>query len=85
MKSWSVQDAKSRFSEFLDTCLKDGPLIVTRRGVEAAVLLPIGDWKRLQQSARPTLKELLLAPAPRAEIPLPARGKSRRREPVQLD
>jgi hypothetical protein len=24
-KTWPVQDAKARFSELLDTCLKDGP------------------------------------------------------------
>ena len=61
MKSWPVQDAKARFSELLDTCLREGPQIVTKRGAEAAVLVPLADWQRLQQNARPTLKELLLA------------------------
>ena len=42
MKSWPVQDAKARFSELLDTCLRDGPQVVTKRGVEAAVLVPAG-------------------------------------------
>ena len=37
-KTWQVQDAKARFSEFLDASLKQGPQIVTRRGVEAAAL-----------------------------------------------
>lgn len=79
MASWPVQDAKARFSELLATCLKEGPQIVTRRGAEAAVLVPVGDWRRLQQAARPTLKELLLAPDPRGELELPARGRLRRR------
>ena len=79
MASWPVQDAKARFSELLATCLKEGPQIVTRRGAEAAVLVPVGDWRRLQQAARPTLKELLLAPCPRTELELPARGRLRRR------
>lgn len=74
MASWPVQEAKARFSELLATCLKEGPQIVTRRGAEAAVLVPVGDWRRLQQAARPTLKELLLAPHPRMELALPARG-----------
>lgn len=82
MKSWPVQDAKARFSELLETCLKDGPQIVTKRGAEAAVLAPISEWKRLQQAARPGLKELLLAPAPRGELVLPKRGSRRRRKPV---
>jgi prevent-host-death family protein len=85
MNSWSVQDAKSRFSELLDTCLKDGPQVVTRRGAEAAVLVPVGDWRRLQEAARPTLKELLLAKTPRGALQLPQRGQHRRRTPTGLD
>lgn len=34
MNSWQLQDAKARFSEFLDAALSKGPQIVTRRGVE---------------------------------------------------
>lgn len=77
MKSWAVQDAKARFSEFLETCLKEGPQVVTRRGAEVAVLVPTEVWRRA--STRPTLKELLLAASPRAEIPVPERGARRRR------
>ena len=64
-KTWQVQDAKARFSELLETSLSEGPQIVTRRGVEAAVLVPIDEWRRLEQRARPDLKELLLAPEAR--------------------
>lgn len=81
MKSWPVQDAKAQFSELLDTCLKEGPQMVTKRGVDAAVLAPASDWQRLQQSARPTLKELLLAPYPRGDLLAPERGRLRRRRP----
>jgi antitoxin Phd len=82
MKSWPVQDAKARFSELLNTCLREGPQVVTKRGADAAVLVPVRDWQRLQQSARPSLKELLLAPAPRGELPAPRRGRLRRRKPA---
>jgi prevent-host-death family protein len=84
-KRWPVQDAKARFSELLEASLTEGPQIVTRRGVEAAVLVPVEEWRRLQESARPTLKELLLAESPRAEIPVPARSRLRRRVPAALD
>ena len=36
MHTWPVQDAKARFSEFLDACLHEGPQKVTRRGAQAA-------------------------------------------------
>lgn len=83
-KRWPVQDAKARFSELLEASLSEGPQIVTRRGVEAAVLIAIDEWRRLQESARPTLKELLQAETLRAEIPVPSRRRWRRRAPATL-
>lgn len=83
MKSWPVQDAKARFSELLETCLKQGPQIVSKRGADAAVLVPIKEWQRLQRAARPTLKELLLTDEARADLTLPKRGGLRRRKPIE--
>ena len=37
---WPVQDAKARFSELLDASLRDGPQVVTRRGVDGSTSLP---------------------------------------------
>jgi antitoxin Phd len=80
MDLWQVQDAKARFSEFLEASLKKGPQVVTKRGVEAAVLLPVEEWRRLQRSARPGLKDLLLADHPRFEEEfVPTRSKQKRR------
>ena len=76
---WQLQDAKARFSEFLDTALREGPQIVTRRGVETAVLVPLDEWQRLKAAARPGLKELLLGDGPRFENIVPTRGRWRRR------
>ncbi len=85
-KIWPVQDAKARFSEFLDASVKDGPQIVTKRGVETAVLVPIDQWRRMEeQKPRLTLKELLLANEPRFDFDLPPRGKGRWREPPSFD
>ena len=82
MQTWPVQDAKARFSEFLDTCLAEGPQMVTKRGAEAAVLVPVDEWRRLQAAARPSLKQLLLSDQGRAELVLPGRGLARRRAPA---
>ena len=82
MAAWQVQDAKARFSELLEATIKDGPQVVTRRGVEMVVLVPIQEWRRLQDSARPSLKELLLSPAPRFENLIPERRSFRRRPPT---
>ena len=79
MNSWQVQDAKARFSEFLDATLERGPQIVTRRGVATAVLVPMEEWKRLLQSARPSVKSLLLANEARSDNPVPRRRRWTRR------
>ena len=79
MHSWPVQDAKARFSEFLQACLTDGPQLVTKRGQDAAVLVPMAQWHQLQANRQPSLKELLLEPATTDELPLAARGQARHR------
>ena len=76
---WQVQDAKARFSELLETSLSDGPQIVTRRGVEMAVLVPIDQWRRLERTARRNLKELLLVPEARTDVLTPPRPAFRSR------
>ncbi len=72
-KTWQVQDARARFSELLKTSLAEGPQIVTRRGVETAVLVPIDQWRRLEKMSSPNLKELLLAPEARTDSLIPQR------------
>ena len=84
MKTWPVQDAKARFSEFLGACVENGPQLVTKRGVEAAVLIPIDVWRRLQKTAKPSLKTLLLSDDGRGDLIIPKRGKARRRTVRQV-
>ena len=81
MSSWPVQDAKARFSELLERCVAEGPQTVTKRGAEAAVLVPIAEWRRLKAAARPSLKALLLSDEGRGEMNIPPRGLSRLRPP----
>lgn len=79
MKVWPVQDAKARFSEFLDACVTEGPQLVTKRGAEQAVLVPIEQWRRMTKAEAPSLKDLLLADFARGDLDLPARGSGVRR------
>jgi antitoxin Phd len=78
MATWAVQDAKARFSEILDIAEKKGPQMITRRGVETAVLCPIDEWKRIHRPEPPqapkrvlTTQEFLelLRSSPDFEIP----------------
>lgn len=85
MKAWPVQDAKARFSELLEACIAEGPQMVTKRGAETAVLVSMTEWKRLAPSARPSLKQLLLAREARTEALIPPRGGARRRRVAAID
>ena len=82
--TWKVQDAKARFSEFLDASIARGPQIVTRRGVEEAVLVPIEQWRNVEARARPNIKDWLLGPGVRTENLVPPRRKYRRRKPLKF-
>ncbi len=86
MKTWPVQDAKAHFSQILDTCMAEGPQLVSKRGTVKAVLVPIEQWDRLHAGKRPpTLKELLLSDEyPRFDLEIPPRGQGKMREPPEF-
>jgi antitoxin Phd len=84
VNSWQVHDAKARFSELLDTTIKKGPQVVTRRGIATAVLVPIDEWERMQAALRRGLKALLMAASGRTSGLAPERGHLRRRSPVDV-
>ena len=84
MKAWPVQDAKARFSEMLVACERDGPQVVTKRGVEAAVLVPFAEWRRLAGDSRPNLKDLLLSDEARSDELVPPRPGLRHRVPGEF-
>ena len=49
--TWSLQDAKNKFSQVVDEAHRGGVQIVTKRGVESVVIMSIEDYKKL---IRPT-------------------------------
>ena len=57
---WPMQDAKARFGLLVRRAAAEGPQIVTRRGVEAAVVLSIEEFRRLE-GARPSFVAHLLS------------------------
>lgn len=81
---WAVQDAKAKFSEFLNACIHHGPQIVTKRGSQAAVLITVDEWIALKSQAKPSLKSLLLSEDARGELVIPKRGIGLQRKPVKL-
>ena len=62
-RTWSVQDAKNRFSEVVAAAQR-GPQTVTKHGKPAVVVVAADEYDRLrklQQLKAPSFAELLLA------------------------
>jgi len=61
--TWTLQDAKNRFSAVVDAAARGKPQKVTRRGKWVSVVLSAEDYQRLQRldaANAPTLNDLLL-------------------------
>jgi len=67
---WALQDAKNRFSEVVDAALRGEPQVVTRRGVETAVIIAHDAYVRMVsrgQTAQRPFSDYLLN-GPRADV-----------------
>ena len=62
MRTWELQEAKSRFSDVVDLTLTEGPQLVTRCGAETVVILAAEDYHRLVGDAPNLIDHLLKAP-----------------------
>lgn len=60
---WALQDAKNRLSEVVDAALRGEPQVVTRRGIETAVIISREEYARMtagQNAAKKPLAAYLL-------------------------
>jgi len=58
--TWKLQDAKSQFSKLVKEALQNGPQYVTRRGVEAVVVVSVCEYEKLT-AKKPKFTEFLLS------------------------
>ena len=59
---WQIQDAKQRFSEMIRAVTTEGPQVITRHGEEVAVVVDIGEYRRLTRPAMDLARILLGGP-----------------------
>lgn len=62
-RSWSVQDAKNRFSEVVEAA-RSSPQTVTKHGKPAVVVVEVTEYerlRRLERASAPSFADLLLA------------------------
>lgn len=46
-RAWQLQEAKNKFSEVVEEALKNGPQVITKRGVETAIVLSYADYRKM--------------------------------------
>lgn len=63
---WTLQDAKNKFSAVVDAAQRGEPQHVTKRGVDAVVVLSIDEYERLTRldprPAKTLIEHILSAP-----------------------
>lgn len=68
MRSWQVQEAKNKFSQVVNDAVHQGPQIITKHGVEVAIVLSSEEYHRLV-GARQKLSDFFRQ-SPLAEVAL---------------
>ena len=83
LRKWQLQDAKNRFSEVVDQSLVAGPQVITRRGVETAVLISFEEYSSMATKPQSLIEFFRSSPLVGVELDL-ERDKSPLRPPIEL-
>ena len=62
MNTWQFQEAKNKFSEVIDRAVGGEPQVITRHGIEVAVLLSMLDYRRMIALRQPLVDFLAASP-----------------------
>ncbi len=46
-QSWQLQEAKNKFSRVIADAIQEGPQVITRHGVEVAIVLSMSEYRKL--------------------------------------
>ena len=69
MRTWQLQEARSRFKALFDEALGEGPQRVTRHGKQAVVVVAEAEWERLTRDVPPFGALLAECPLNRGDLP----------------
>lgn len=47
IRTWQLQEAKNRLSEVIESAMNSGPQVITRRGVEVAIVVSSAEYRKL--------------------------------------
>jgi prevent-host-death family protein len=82
-RMWQIQEAKNKFSEVVDKAIKHGPQIITKRGVEAVIVLSYAEYRKAMLNQKKLSDFFRESPLAQVDVDL-RRDKSRLRANVTL-
>jgi antitoxin Phd len=77
---WQLQEAKNKFSEVVEEALSRGPQLITKRGIEAVIVLSYEEYRKLIMSQQKLSTFFRESPLAEVELDL-----QRDRSLVRLD
>jgi prevent-host-death family protein len=77
-QSWTVAEAKAKFSEVIDRARSDGPQTVTRHGRNAVVIVDAEEWQRKTRRVGTLADFFANSPLREGGLKLPRRTRPRR-------
>jgi len=63
-QTWQLQEAKSRFSELVETVISNGPQTVTKHGKPAVVVISVEEYQRCKTPRKSLATALRECPEP---------------------
>ena len=47
IRNWQLQEAKNKLSQVVEDAVRDGPQVITRHGVEVAIVLSFAEYQKM--------------------------------------
>lgn len=80
---WQLQEAKNKFSEVVEEALTHGPQVITKRGVEAVIVLSYAEYRTMLLNRKKLSTFFRESPLVGDELDL-TRDKSGSRDAIEL-
>jgi antitoxin Phd len=82
-QSWQLQEAKNKLSRVVENAVREGPQIITKRGVQVAIVISYADYQKMLASRGKLSTFFQESPLAGIELDL-ARDKTEAREGLDL-
>jgi antitoxin Phd len=80
---WPLQEARDKLSQVIDSAISGGPQVITRRGVEVAVVLSYEEYKRMTATQHSLSEFFRQSPLAQVDLDL-TRDESAAWDDIQL-